>query len=141
MKTNMREEAKVILSPMRVENTKNKREHWSARHRRTKDQRYATYMTLRQGLGLGTYMVPLLVIVTRIAPRMLDEGDNLAVSLSPITDGVSDYLCGAYLRGQDRQVGLVFAYGQRRGTEARQYAVEITLCPLDTSVAGENDGA
>lgn len=137
----MKEPVTIILNQIRAENTKNKREHWSGRHRRTKDQRYTTYMTLRQVLGLGTYTLPLLVTLTRIAPRILDSSDNLAVSLSPVTDGVSDYLCGTYLGGQDRQAGLVFEYAQRRGNKAREYAVEITLCPLGTNTMGENDGA
>lgn len=96
---------------------------WQAKARRTQAQRRLTFqclMYLWAPVGL-----PLVVTLTRIAPRALDD-DNLATSLSAVRDGVSDWLAGILHRGEDRQAGLVWQYTQRRGPP-RFYAVEISV--------------
>src|SRR5882724_177683 len=103
----------VTIMPLRTMSEANgsQREHWGSKHRRHKDQREVTYFTLRQVLGhVCPVQAPMTITLTRIAPRALDEGDNLSSALKSVRDGVSDYLCGHYGQGQDRQPGLHWRY-------------------------------
>lgn len=71
---------------------------------------------------------PLVVVLTRIAPRDLDAG-NLEASLKAVQDGVADWLAGEYGQGQDRQPGLFWRYGQQRG-RSQEYAILVRLVRL-----------
>lgn len=101
-------------------------EHWSARHTRVKTQRRAVYDGLLTLWGPGFLVgLPLLVTLTRIAPRALDD-DNLAAACSACRDGVSDWLAGMPVKGQDRQEGLAWRYGQQY-IAPKFFAVEIRV--------------
>ena len=96
--------------------------------KRIKTQRSETYYSL-----LGTYGRPtpiilerqLVVVLTRIAPRALDQG-NLEASFKAVQDGVADWLAGEYGKGQDRQEGLCWQYTQQRGKPG-EHAVVVTI--------------
>jgi len=107
------------------------REHWGSKHRRHKDQREVTYFTLRQVLGhVCPVQAPMTITLTRIAPRALDEGDNLSSALKSVRDAVADYLSGEYGNKavrSDRQPGLHWRYAQRQGYAPRVYGVEIVF--------------
>lgn len=98
--------------------------HWRQRQHRAKTQRTAMYYRC-----LATWRtpppLPLVITLTRISPRQLDD-DNLAASQKAIRDGVADFLAGAYGAGDDRQAGVRWRYGQRRGLP-HTYAVEVTI--------------
>ena len=113
------------LGGLRLESEANIREHWAATYRRTQDHRYRTYIELR-ATGWGPPPLPLVITLTRVAPSGLDAGDNLPASAKACRDGVSDWLAGGYLQGQDRQKGLEWRYAQRRGG-VREYGVEIYI--------------
>jgi hypothetical protein len=117
----------VVLDHFKTISESNARGHWATRYRRTKEQRSMVYRWLRHLLPDGrTLARPLTITLTRVAPRPLDAHDNLAAALKACVDGVSDYLAGAYLAGQDRQPGLAFVYAQRKG-KPKTYSVEILL--------------
>ena len=105
----------------------NQREHWARRAKRVRLQRTAVFYELGAPWAqqiLREYR-PLVVILTRIAPRSLDSG-NLESSLKGVQDGVADWLAGDYGKGQDRQPFLHWRYAQRRGNPG-EYAVEINI--------------
>ena len=96
--------------------------------KRIKTQRSETYYSL-----LGAYArlppivckQPLVITLTRIAPRALDHG-NLEASFKEVQDGVADWLAGEYGKGQDRREGLCWQYRQQRG-KPKEYAVVVTI--------------
>ena len=108
----------AVYLPLRTVSTLNAREHWSKRARRAAEHRGVTHMALTARLrGIA---LPVVVTLTRIAPRALD-GDNLQASCKNVRDGVADAL------GVDDRTPLVtWVYLQRRG-KPREYGVEITI--------------
>jgi hypothetical protein len=65
--------------------------------------------------------LPVTVKMVRIAPRKLDEGDNLSGGFKHVRDGIADWL-GVDDGGKD----VTWVYEQRKG-KPRQYAIEISL--------------
>ena len=131
----MASEAGVIIRiPIHTDSESNQREHWARRAKRVKLQRAAVFYELGAPWAQKALREsrPLVVILTRIAPRTLDPG-NLESSLKAVQDGVADWLAGNYGKGQDRQPGLLWRYAQRRGGTG-EYAVEISV----TYEEGEN---
>jgi len=117
----------VYLDHVRTVTEKNTGGHWRVKARRAKDQRYTVFVWLQHLLGRRCPVtLPCTITLTRVAPRSLDPQDNLPSALSHVTDGVSDYLAGRYLTGQDRQPGLTWQYAQRRGKPG-EYGVEIVV--------------
>ena len=120
--------------PLRLTNAKSRHEHWTVQSKRTRIQRHYVFEHLmalwEDGPLLG---MPLHITITRIAPRVLDEGDNLAYAASAVRDAISDWLCGQYLKGEDRQEGLVWEYEQKRLVPGF-YACEITVEQPEKSV-------
>ena len=93
--------------------------------RRIREQRSITFLELIQAWGMKAPGLPLTITMTRIAPRQLDSG-NLEACLKHVQDGIADWLCGQYGKGQDRQEGLAWQYAQMRG-KAREYAIEVAV--------------
>lgn len=133
-----------ITLPIRTISESNHREHWAQRARRAQQQRSEVYLTLRAAWGAppqAPYSMygPILVLLTRLAPRAFDQG-NLEASLKHIQDGVADWLAGAYGQGQDRQEGLLWRYRQQRGAP-KTYAVVIWVEALTTRAAAILEGS
>lgn len=74
--------------PVQTVNITNRREHPMARHRRSKGQRDATHLLWPGWSGPALLVVRL----TRVAPRQLDTGDNLAAALKSVRDEVAKQL-------------------------------------------------
>lgn len=110
----------MVTLPLRTVSEANARGHWSRRAKRAKGQRHVAGLALRSQLAGAP--LPVVVTLTRIAPRMLDD-DNLRGALKAVRDGVADAL-GL----DDRDVRATWVYVQeRRGVG--QYAVEIQVAP------------
>ncbi len=113
----------VVELPIRTVSGANVREHHHVRARRVKRERSAAALLLRQ-LPIAAIRCHRIVCVrfTRVAPRMLDSGDNLPSAMKGIRDevasvlGVSDAVSG----------GVTWAYSQERG-KVREYAVRVTI--------------
>lgn len=101
--------------PLRIESVANKREHWSARARRTKAHRLAA-------LAVPTHPLPCIVTLTRVGPRKLDD-DNLASGFKALRDGIADRL-GV----DDGDSRVTWRYAQVRG-KAKEYAARVTIEP------------
>lgn len=104
--------------PLRTVSESNAHEHWRVRQRRAKEQRGTTALVMRSLSRPGP--LPLVVTITRIAPRALDS-DNLAGSQKHIRDGVADWL-GI----DDRDPRIEWRYAQERGAP-KSYAVRIEV--------------
>jgi hypothetical protein len=106
---------------MKIVSVANMRLHWAVKAKLTRDQRNRTRMSLAAvAQSSGLEMLPVTVILTRVAPRKLD-GDNLQSGFKAVRDGVADWL------GVDDGNGLIdWQYAQRSG-KAGEYAVEIEV--------------
>ena len=114
----------VAVLPLRTFGEKNRHEHWRPKAKRTKEHRrlantvvFNGYVARRPDWGDERWTITL----TRIAPRALDDGDNLSSALSAVRDGVADAFGLT-----DNNPRLHFVYAQRSGG-VRTYAVEITI--------------
>ena len=107
-----------IIVPIRTYSKLNEREHWRARHRRSKAERRATF------LMVPSYAVtcPTVVTLTRIAPRALD-GDNLQASFKNCRDAVADRM-----DIDDADPRVTWRYAQEKGAP-KEYAVRIEIEP------------
>lgn len=111
-----------LTLPLRTVNSLNVREHWAKRAKRAKAEREVAYLMGRGLVREGSYVsVPITVLMTRIAPRMFDEGDNLPASLKHVRDGIADRL-GV----NDGSDAVKWRYAQRKG-KPREYGVEIEV--------------
>lgn len=106
---------------MKIVSVANMRLHWAIKAKLAKDQRTRTRMSLAAvAESSGAEMLPVTVVLTRIAPRRLD-GDNLQSGFKAVRDGVADWL------GVDDGNGLIdWQYAQRSGRPG-EYAVEVEV--------------
>lgn len=111
-----------VFVPVRLESASNARDgHWAQRLRRTSPQRSAATLVTKGYLrDPGEPIAQLVVTLTRVAPRALDD-DNLRGALKAIRDGVA-----AGLRVDDASPLVRWQYEQRHG-EPKQYGVEIEI--------------
>jgi hypothetical protein len=115
----------MIVLPLKIESTLNKREHWGARRKRAKKHRDSAYWgfaaTQRRPLE-----PPAVVRLTRIAPRLLDT-DNLAGGFKSVRDGVADWL-----DINDNDPRVEWRYAQEVG-KPKEYACRIELIAKETT--------
>lgn len=100
-------------------------EHWTKKSKRHKAQNHivwAHWMSVRPEIT-----VPCRIVLTRIAPRSLDEGDNLPMAFKSIRDELSGLINPGYARGRaDNGGGMIWEYKQEKG-KPKEYAVRIEI--------------
>lgn len=111
----------IVRVPIRIESVDNLREHWSARAKRTREQRAAVWYALRA--AKAPHQLPCTVTLTRIAPRTLDSHDNLRAGLKASADA-----CADWLEVLDKDERITWSYSQARG-KAREYALHVEIQP------------
>lgn len=112
-----------ILIPLRTCSENNMREHHYARAKRRKGQRNVVALMVRPVVKGMLDPLPCSVLMTRVAPRDLDD-DNLQGSFKAVRDQIAEELgC------DDRDPRVVWRYAQRRGGKG-VYAVEIVITPV-----------
>ena len=109
-----------ITLPLRTKNPTNNREHWRIVWKRSKVERYTTYMVVYAKVFLGSLELPTTATLTRLSFGELDD-DNLRSAMKACRDGVADAFDVA-----DNDKRLKFEYAQekcKRGT----YGVRIRI--------------
>lgn len=120
----------IPLSGLRLVSLANQREHWRVRSKRAKQHRTTAGWRVAAVLRSEAMIrYPLTVIITRIAPRVLDD-DNLAGACKSVRDGIADAL-GI----DDRDPRVKWAVAQRKG-KPREYGAEVSLT-WNADAAGE----
>lgn len=112
-----------VTLPLRLSSTANtsQREHWTTKHRRAKAVRLAVKRALDGVLYHHRPKLPIVVLLTRIAPRAIkDAHDNLPMAFKHAVDEVA-----AWLGIDDSDPRVTWRYGQERGEKPRQYGVRI----------------
>lgn len=94
-------------------------EHWRARQKRARLQRGVAALVCRSARFAPA--LPCTLRLTRVAPSVGLDSDNLPVSMKHVRDGIADAL-GI----DDRDPRVTWTYAQRRGA-AKQYAVEVEV--------------
>lgn len=106
-----------VVLPLHTVSEANGREHWAKKSRRVREHRSTACHTIRLARKPP---VPVVVTLTRIAPRALDD-DNLRGALKATRDGVADAF-GL----DDRDPRIKWRYCQERG-QVRAYAVRVVV--------------
>lgn len=112
-------EAIEVEVPIKLESRANARHHWRKRHAVTAFEREAVYWSLPHKRR-GEIALPVVIVLTRIAPRRLDS-DNLQAAFKAVRDQVAQFI-----GEDDRSDRLVWIYLQRR-RNAREHAISIGI--------------
>jgi hypothetical protein len=111
----------------------NARSHWAAKARRVKAQRNLVTLVLRGTVARDMMLVaPLVVTITRIAPRRLDD-DNATSSAKAVRDAVA-----AVLGVDDRDERVCWRVEQARGPVGVQIAIRPAEAPQTRPGATSN---
>ena len=112
----------VLLElPLRTRTEGNNNEFWRARQKRARHARGITKVSLRARRRADDLKLPLNVLLTRIAPRLLDEVDNVSSSLKHVRDGVADWL------GIDDKASSPINWHYHQEQQTKTYAVRIEI--------------
>ena len=108
--------------PIRTKTENNNDEHWRKRWRRAKYQRDTVhqYLVFLRQQRFKVWL-PLTVTMIRVAPRQLDDIDNLSSAMKHIRDGIADFL-----EIDDRTPLVQWHYAQTRG-RPKYYGIRIIL--------------
>jgi len=121
----------AVTIPMKIPSAANLREHHMAKARRVKAQRSAArlYLLDAENRGARRPALPVVVTLTRIAPRKLDAHDNVRHALKGVVDGIADWL---KLRDDDARIE--WRYAQEKGAP-KQSALRIEVASANMEVA------
>lgn len=120
----------TVRIPIKTVSETNQREHHMARHRRRRQQRQTVAMVMIGQLRASGIKAPCAVHLTRCAPSVGLDGDNLVSSLKAVRDGVADAL-GV----DDGDASVTWHYEQRR-SKPREWCVEIRIAKVDRPPIG-----
>jgi hypothetical protein len=111
--------------PMRTVSEGNVKEHWGKsglRHNKQKKIVQLEFMIHKPNITL-----PCEIYLHRIAPRFLDEHDNLRMSFKYIVDSICEYIYPGLAVGRaDGMPGINILYFQEKG-KPKEYAIEIQI--------------
>jgi hypothetical protein len=119
----------IVVLPLRLVSEANAHEHWCKRQQRAREQRTHTRSRLwvpARNL-LAEYAFPIVVTITRIAPRKLDS-DNAVGACKHVRDGVADAL-GI----NDNDPRVEWRYGQRKARVTTEWGI---MGPMKTPESG-----
>lgn len=115
----------TVTLPLRIESPLNGSQGISrgaamGKARKRREQRQAVRWTIMALTRSEAVKLPVNVVITRVAPRKLDD-DNFRAGAKSVRDGVADAFC---IRDDDERIA--FHYEQARG-EPKQYVTRITI--------------
>lgn len=112
--------------PLRLVSAYNIHEHWAKKAARTKVHRQMALLLLKAPLtqagllSLSGICGAVVVTLIRIAPRELDDGDNIGGAFKAIKDGIADAFL---LRDNDKR--LKWEYEQQKVSKTYGVRIEI----------------
>lgn len=106
--------------PLRLNSVANQRLHWAKKAKQTKALRYAMAIV---PAGMSRHL-PLIVTMTRVAPRTLDD-DNATSACKAVRDGIASKI------GIDDRSPLVTWRVQQRKGAPHYYGLEIEIKKRD----------
>lgn len=115
----------IQIDGLRTVSEANNTEHWGKKHRRHKMQRNA--VQIYWNLYKATVPLPCTIRLIRIAPRALDIGDNLPMSLKIIRDAICDCIKPGHAPGRSDSQDFTFEYAQYKSEMPKFYGVKIEI--------------
>lgn len=113
------------IIPLKIISEANTSEHWSKKSARHRKQKYMIDLFIRP--EIHRVSLPCHVQLTRIAPRFLDEHDNLRSSLKWVVDAIADLLLPNLASGRaDDDKRILWSYSQER-RRIREYALKVVI--------------
>lgn len=128
----------VTIPGMRLVSEANAHEHWRKRHARARHQHFVTGTILRLrpkptgGIDWEAFEGPLVVTITRLAPRALDS-DNAVGSAKHVRDAVAKWLG----RDDGPTGGVEWRCDQRK---SKAYGVEIRIETAEQARGARREG-
>lgn len=117
----------AVTLPIKLVSEANAHQDWRKRAKRAKAQGHVTTLACRAGLRFAMADAPLIVTITRIAPRALDS-DNLQGAGKHVRDAVA--IC---LGIDDRDPRVEWRVRQEKGAP-KSYATRIEVAKLASVV-------
>jgi len=116
----------IFQIPVKTVSEANKAgEHWIKKSKRHKIQKILVKVAFRE--NKLSVKLPVDITLTRIAPRKLDEHDNLRIAMKYIADAISENIFEDFRAGRsDDSKEITWKYDQRKGM-VNQYAVEVKI--------------
>jgi len=115
------------ILPVKTVSESNVHEHWTKwgkRHRMQKKRIKEAFLQNRPLIPLDNLLH---VVLTRIAPRSLDEHDNLPMAFKYIVDALAGHIMDKPTNGTaDDTKSIAWHYKQEKG-QPRQYAIRIEI--------------
>lgn len=106
-------------------NEANSRDHWTTKAKRHKKQSHD--VTLALSVVLKDHPLPCKIKLTRIAPRKLDQWDNLPMAFKWILDAIASIIIPGKAKGQaDSDSRLQVEYDQMKGYP-REYSILVEV--------------
>lgn len=113
------------IIPIKIISEANTCDHWTKKSARHKKQKAVIQLSLRP--VISEVSLPCIVQLTRIAPRFLDEHDNLRSSLKWVVDSIASLLFPNLKPGRaDDDKRITWLYAQDKGG-IRQYALKVVI--------------
>lgn len=101
-------------------------EHWTKKHKRHQTQKLLIQSYLNNRIE-GPIQLPCCVILTRIAPRSLDQDDNLPMSFKHYKDYIADFIIPNKQMGRaDDSKEITWIYKQEKGIP-KEYAIKVEI--------------
>lgn len=120
----------TLRLPIRTQSEMNMREHWAKKASRARSHRCVAKMVGNATTLPNSLTFPLVVTLTRVAPRPLDD-DNVRGALKATRDGIADWL-----QVDDRKSDIVrYEYAQQKGKRG-EYAVLVSIESKEARQAG-----
>ena len=115
-----------LMLPIKTVSEANKtNEHWSKKHKRHKHQKALIYYHLKSRQTIIS--LPCHITLTRIAPRKLDDADNLPSAFKWIKDAICDYITPGLQAGRaDDNPNIHFSFDQKKG-KPKEYSILIQI--------------
>ena len=102
---------------------KPKPEHWTEKHERHKKQKRIVFYNLNP--HRANLLLPCTVRMARLAPRQLDEEDNLRIALKWVKDAIAEVITQDFVPGRaDGDKRIKWEYDQEFSSE---YKVKIEI--------------
>lgn len=101
-------------------------EHWTKKHKRHQTQKLLIQSYLNNRIE-GPIKLPCCVILTRIAPRSLDQEDNLPMAFKSYKDHIADFIIPGKAAGRaDDSKQLTWVFKQEKGLP-KEYALKVQI--------------
>lgn len=116
---------KIFLTtiPLRIQSEANLSEHRMKKHSRLKKQKGIIDLVLKN-CGIK---IPCRVVLTRVAPRELDEHDNLRSAFKHVIDAIANVLIPGLKPGRaDGSKEIIWEFAQSKGLP-KEYALRIHM--------------